>query len=78
MFGEDDIVHSRPFTSSIICRSHQGTVFCIKSSEFFRKLRANDECWKIIISQVRNKDKQIGRRMNKLDLVFHHEVGSTP
>jgi hypothetical protein len=74
MFGDDDVVQERPYTSTVVCRSNQGTVFCIKSHEFFRKLRSNEECWKIILNQVRNKEKQIGRRMNKLDYVFHKEA----
>ena len=31
MFGEDDVIFERPYTSSIICRSNLGGVFCIKS-----------------------------------------------
>jgi len=56
MFGEDDLIHERPYSSTIICRSNVGQVFAIKSNEFFRRLRANEECWKIILQQVKLKD----------------------
>jgi hypothetical protein len=50
MFGEDDVIFERNYTTSIICRSNLGQVFAIKVQEFFRKLKANDECWKIIVN----------------------------
>lgn len=50
MFGEDDVVLSRPYSSTITCRSNQGVIFCMKDQEFFRKIKVNDECWKIITS----------------------------
>lgn len=77
MFGEDDIVAERNYTSAVFCRSNQGFVFCIKTIEFFRKLRPNDECWKIILSQARTKEKSIYRRMKKLDHVFHKETATS-
>lgn len=73
MFGEDDVVHERPYSVTMVCRSNVGVVFCMKAPEFFRKLKAHDECWKIILNQVNIKEMLMARRMNKLDYVFHKE-----
>eukprot|EP00347_Sterkiella_histriomuscorum_P019194 403342576 len=77
MFGEDDVVHERPYTQTIICRSNTGIVFAMKSQEFFRKLKPNEDCWKIILTQVLSKDKQMRMRMNKIDDVFHRDILKT-
>lgn len=50
MFGENDVIFERNYTTSIICRSNLGQVLCIKVGEFLRKLKANEECWKIIVN----------------------------
>jgi len=49
MFGEDDVIFERPYSSTMICRSNFGVLFCMKSAEFYRKLKSNDESWKIIL-----------------------------
>jgi CRP-like cAMP-binding protein len=49
MFGEEDVVQERNFSSTVVCRSNQGLLFC--------KLKGNEECWRIILNQIKNKDK---------------------
>lgn len=49
MFGDDDLVFERPHSSTVICRSNIGAVYCMRGNEFFKKLRANEDCWKIIL-----------------------------
>lgn len=73
MFGEDDVIHQRAYSQTVICRSGLGIVFCMKASEFFRKLKANEECWKIILRQVYQKDVSMYTRMNKIERVFHRD-----
>jgi len=48
MFGEDDVIFERRYTSSVFCRSNTGVLFCMKNAEFFRKLKSNEDCWKTI------------------------------
>ncbi|CDW81071.1 UNKNOWN [Stylonychia lemnae] len=74
MFGEDDVVHERPYSQTIICRSNTGLTFAMRANEFFRKLKSNEECWKIILNQVLQKDNQMRSRMLKIDQVFHKEI----
>eukprot|EP00347_Sterkiella_histriomuscorum_P023290 403335214 len=74
MFGEDDVIHERQYTSTIICRSNVGQVFAMKAQEFFRKLKPNEECWRVILGQVQLKDHQMKNRMSKIDYVFHKEI----
>ncbi len=46
----------------------------MKQQEFFKKLKGNEECWKIILNQVLSKDKNMKNRMQKIDTVFHREM----
>jgi hypothetical protein len=41
MFGEEDILSNRFYTTSVACKSEIGSLFCIKDTEFFRKLKPN-------------------------------------
>ena len=74
MFGEDDLIHEREYTTTVICRSNVGQVFAIKASEFLRRLKSNEECWKVILQQVQLKDQMMKNRLSKIDYVFHKEV----
>ena len=74
MFGDDDLVFERPYSSTLICRSNVGVVFCMRACEFFKKLRGNDDCWKLILKQVEVKEKETIARMRKLDRIFHEEI----
>ena len=74
MFGDDDLVFERPHSSTLICRSNIGIVYCMRASEFFKKLRGNDDCWKAILRQVKSKEKETVARMRKLNQIFHEEI----
>lgn len=56
MFGEEDALRNRNYTCSVACKSNFGEVFCIKSAEFNRKLKVNNESWKIIIDIGQKKE----------------------
>jgi hypothetical protein len=59
MFGEDDVLAERNYTATVVCKSNIGDVFCIKNTEFFRKLKPNTECWKIIVYMAMDKEKAV-------------------
>ncbi len=73
MFGDDDIFFDRPYNSTIICRSTVGVVIQMNGPELLKKMRGNEECWKIFQSYIQNKEMLKRQRLNKLDHVFHKE-----
>ena len=48
MFGEEDVLKNRNYECSVTCKSNLGEIFCIKNIEFNRKLKTNNDSWKII------------------------------
>lgn len=56
MFGEEDILSQRNYTTTVTCKSDRGDVFCIKDDEFFRKIKVNIDSWKIIIIMAMAKE----------------------
>lgn len=47
IFGDDDVLFNRPYSSTIVCRSNLGTVIRMNGPELLKKMRANEECWKL-------------------------------
>ena len=66
MFGEEDILSNRNYSTTVVCKSSIGDVFCIKNAEFYRKLKINIESWKIIVLNAMAKERAIYLRMNKI------------
>ena len=63
MFGDEDVLADRPSSTSVFCKSNSGDVFCIKNTEFFRKLKSNAESWKIIVLTAMAKERAIFTRV---------------
>jgi hypothetical protein len=69
MFGEEDILSNRNYTTTVSCKSNTGDVFCIKNNEFFRKLKTNSESWKIIVLMAMAKERAIYTRVKKIQKI---------
>lgn len=69
MFGEEDILSNRAYTTTVVCKSNYGDVFCIKNAEFFRKLKTNNESWKLIVLTAMAKEKAIYGRIKKIQMI---------
>lgn len=63
MFGEEDVLAERNYSSTVVCKSNTAEAYCIKNAEFFRKMKANNESWKIIVFMSMAKEKAIYRRI---------------
>ena len=44
--GFEDGIFGRCYTTSMKCSSNEGTLYQVKCSEFFPKLRRDTKCWK--------------------------------
>ena len=77
MFGEEDVLVERPYTTSVTCMSNTGSCYAMKSSEFFRKLKGNEESWKAIKRYSKTKEKDLLARIKKIDEVKSNEINKT-
>lgn len=74
MFGEEDVLSNRNYTTTVTCVSKVGDVFCIKNNEFFRKLRANTESWKIIVLMAMAKEKAMFDRVKQIQRILKEKT----
>ena len=59
MLGEEDVLEERAYTTTVTCISNTGSCYAMKAAEFFRKLKGNEESWKIIKRNSKMKEKEI-------------------
>ena len=48
MFGQEDVLGDRNYTTSVKCITNTGSLYWIKNSEFLNKLQKDDRTWKLI------------------------------
>jgi hypothetical protein len=48
MIGEEDASQNRDHTTTCRCISISGTLFAIKKSDFYFRVKSNEETWKYI------------------------------
>ena len=77
MFGEEDVYSERTYTTSVTCKSNVGDVFCIKNTEFFRKLKPNHDSWKIIVLMAMAKEKAVMERVKKIGRMIRENKQAT-
>ena len=53
IFGEEDYVNGRDYTTTVKCSSLSATVFTIKSSEFTKQFSKDALSWEMILKNVR-------------------------
>jgi hypothetical protein len=63
LFGEEDAINNRNYTSTVRCISSSGILLRVKKSDFVQKFGKIDSTCKEILERVRSKDKET---MNKL------------
>ncbi len=66
LFGEEDVISQRHYSTTVVCKSKVAEVFAIKSDEFTKKFKSNIESWGIILLMTMAKEKAIYERVKKL------------
>lgn len=66
MFGEEDVICDRKYTTTVTCKSKTGDLFCIPNSDFVRRLKALPDSWKIVVLMAMAKDKAIHMRVKRI------------
>ena len=65
MFGEEDALNMRPFTTSVRCISSKGTIKSIKIDEFVQLLSKDQKTWKLITHRVQQKDRDTMKKISE-------------
>jgi len=56
MFGDEDVINSRPHTVTARCLTTTAVLYCIKAEEFLIKFGRDDKTWKMIVKRICQKD----------------------
>lgn len=66
MLGEEDVIKSSAYTTTVTCKSNMGEVFCMKTTEFQKRMKNNPDSWKIIILMAMGKENAIFHRIKQI------------
>ena len=94
LFGEEDAISNRNYTSTVRCISSTGVVLRVKKQDFIQKFGKFDQTWNVIIDRVQSKDMDtmqklvINRRQSNIksmpcspkvkEALVRHESAETP
>jgi hypothetical protein len=53
MFGEEDVINERNYTTTMKCLTANCIVYCIKKEEFLHKLGRDEKTWSSITSRIK-------------------------
>lgn len=48
MFGHEDVIRGRPYSSTVHCVTTEGSLYCIRASEFLHKMGKDERTWNIL------------------------------
>lgn len=57
MFGHEDVLNSRNYTTTIKCISNDAKVFCVKAEEFTHRMSRDDVTWAMLRNISSSKDQ---------------------
>jgi hypothetical protein len=56
MFGDEDIINNRQYTTTVRCLSTNAILFYIKAEEFVNKFGKDDRTWKMVVDRAGKRD----------------------
>jgi hypothetical protein len=56
MFGDEDIINNRHYTTTVRCLSTNANLYCIKAEEFINKFGKDDKTWKMVVDRAYRRD----------------------
>jgi nitrate/TMAO reductase-like tetraheme cytochrome c subunit len=60
-------VKGKPYNYTVTCISHHGELYCIKKSEFIKKMKSSEDSWNLLMEQINDKNKFAERRISVID-----------
>lgn len=56
MFGDEDIINNRNYTTTVRCLSTNASLYCIKADEFINKFGKDEKTWKMVVDRACKRD----------------------
>lgn len=69
IFGHDDVMNNRFYSTSVQCLSSEGSLYCIKAAEFYSKMSKDERTWNILSEIGEAQDKFM---VQKVKTASHH------
>ena len=63
MFGQEDVVNKRLYTTTVRCVSNEAHVYVINNKEFFYRFGKDEKTWKAILSLSLEKDSHTKKKI---------------
>ena len=58
IFGEEDVVNERNYTTTVKCITAQGVLYAAKADKFINSISKDDRAWKKLIEMNVKKDAE--------------------
>eukprot|EP00347_Sterkiella_histriomuscorum_P021256 403334649 len=76
LLAEDDVLSQyENYSTTTTCKSNECEIFCIKTDEFFRKFKSNQESWKILILMALAKERAIKSKITQIMKIVGQSKG---
>jgi len=56
MFGNEDVLNARNYTTTVKCLSNEASLYKIKAEEFTHRMSRDDNTWRMLKSLSSTKD----------------------
>ena len=77
VFGDDDILASRPYQATLKCLSQQGEVLVMAKEEFLRIFRSENDSWKAEFNMCMSKERAQQEMMENWQTIQNDQKAST-
>ena len=57
MFGDEDIINNRHYTTTVRCLSTTASLYCIKAEEFISRFGKDDRTWTMVVERAYKRDQ---------------------
>ena len=56
IFGNEDVLNARNYTTTVRCLSNVAQIYCIKAEEFTHRMSRDDKTWDMLTKMTSSKD----------------------
>ena len=74
LFGEEDALQDRKYTTTVVCLSGKGALFCIKKTEFLNKFFKDDKSYDEIKRGILVKDQKTRKEIIRFIKARKNEI----
>lgn len=70
LFGHDDVMAGRRYSTTVQCVSSEGTLYCIKAADFFYKMGKDERTWSTLQEMCKQQDTKNKTKSRELAQPF--------